>query len=87
VALSDSAGNRFTVKDWARCLADPDSLCRNGETLKADAGVIVSVKKLKIYDKTLAVVVKSQQRGPGLVNLLRSLLPARAIQSVIFVPP
>jgi len=40
VALSDSAGNRFGVKDWARCLADPDSLCSNGETLKADYGVI-----------------------------------------------
>jgi len=81
VALSDSAGNRFGVKDWARCLADPDSLCKNGETLKADAGVIVSVKKLRISSKNLAVVVKSQHRGPGLVNLVRSLMPAKAIRN------
>lgn len=81
VALSDSAGNRFTVKDWARCLADPDSLCSNGETLKADAEVIVSMKKLSISAKNVAVVVKSQHRRPGLVNLLRSLLPARAIRN------
>ncbi len=82
VALSDSSGNCFTIEDWARCLADPISLCSSsGETIKADAGVIVSVKKLKICDKTLAVVVKSQQRGPGFRNLLRSLLPARAIRN------
>lgn len=82
VALSDSAGNRFTVEDWIQCLADPDSLCRsNGETLKADAGVIVSVKKLRISSKNLAVVVKSQHRGPNLGNLLRSLMPARALRN------
>ncbi|MDK1032810.1 MAG: lipopolysaccharide kinase InaA family protein, partial [Planctomycetia bacterium] len=82
VALSDSSGNCFTIEDWARCLADPISLCSSGgETIKADAGVIVSVKKLRISVKNLAVVVKSQHRGPGFVNLLRSLLPARAIRN------
>jgi len=82
VALSDSAGNCFTIEDWARCLSDPISLCdSSGETLKADAGVIVSVKKLKICDKTLDVVVKSRQCGPGCRNLLRSLLPTRAARN------
>ena len=80
VALSDSSGNCFTVADWGRCLEDPISLCSNSdETIKADAEVIVLVKKLGIYDKTLTVIVKSQHRRGGLRNLLRSLLPARAI--------
>jgi len=81
VALSDSAGNCFTIEDWASCLADPISLCDGGETIKADAGVIVSVQKLHICDKTLPIVVKSQQRWPGIRNLLRSLLPAKGIRN------
>ncbi len=82
VALSDSSGNRFTVADWGRCLADPISLCSNSDkTLKSDTSVIVMVKRLGLSDKTVPVVVKSQHRRGGLRNLLRSLLPARAIRN------
>jgi len=80
VALSDSSGNRFTVADWSRCLADPISLCSNGdEIIKADGRTIILVKRLEMPSNTLTVVVKFQHRRLSLKNLLRSLLPARAL--------
>ncbi|MHC5061219.1 MAG: glycosyltransferase family 9 protein [Planctomycetota bacterium] len=82
VALSDSSGNRFTAADWENCLADPNSLCSNSDkTLKIDTDVSVVVKTLLISDKKFAVVVKSQRRRGGIRNLLRSILPARAIRN------
>jgi hypothetical protein len=82
VALSDSAGNSFTAEDWARCLSEPISLCKDGdETIKSDAGTIVLVKKLGISDKNPTVVVKCRHVGPGFKNLCRSLLPPRAIRN------
>jgi len=81
VALSDSDGHSFTAKDWEKCLAKPDSLYQNGEIIKAGEKFIVSVKKLRICDKTLDVVLKSQQCHTGPLNLMRSLLAPRAIRN------
>jgi heptosyltransferase-1 len=82
VALVDSSGNRFGVEDWASCLAEITSLCGHGDRIiKSDAGTVVSVHSLNISDKIFPVVIKTQDMQPGLRNLGRSLLPARAIRN------
>jgi len=79
VALSDSAGNSFTARDWAECLSEPGTLSEEPEhILKADGGTTIVVRNLKIADGNLAFVVKCQHVGGGFKNFCRSLLLPRA---------
>jgi len=82
VALSDSAENRLSPDDWAKCLEKPEMLSANAwKTIKHDDKKPVVVKDVQIGDKQVSVHIKTRRIGPGFRNFCRALLPAKAMRN------
>jgi hypothetical protein len=82
VALTDSAENRLSLGDWARCLENPESLSvKPQKTIKHDDKKPVVVKDIQIGNKQVSVHVKTRRIGPGFRSFCRALLPAKAMRN------
>ena len=82
VGLRDPDGLELTESQWRQCLGDPEKLLEGPiDTLKSDGRNRVIVKELRVGDKKLVVVVKSQRSSVSVRNFLRSFFAARSVRN------
>ena len=82
VVLADSADNRLSPDDWARCLTCPESLTANPQKIiKDDGRNPVIVKKIQIGNKQLTAHIKARHLKPSFRNFCRTLLASKAIRN------
>ena len=82
IALQEPDGAIFAPDDWRSCLKNPPALLADPErTFKAEGTNTVLLKTLRIGDKDISAVVKSQKTASGLKNFVRSIPPPRAVRN------
>ena len=82
IALQEPDGAIFAPDDWRSCLKNPPALLADPErTFKAEGTNTVLLKTLRIGDKNISAVIKSQKTGSGLTNFVRSIPPPRAVRN------
>ena len=82
VALAGPDGTVFDPDDWRQCLKAPSALLAHPDrTLKAEGKNSVLIKTLRIGNRDICAVIKSQKTGTGLKNFARSIPPPRAVRN------
>ncbi len=82
VALAGPEGTVFDPADWRQCLDAPSALLADPDrTLKAEGQNSVLLKTLRIGNRDLRAVIKSQKTGASLKNFARSIPPPRAVRN------
>ncbi|MCD6392845.1 MAG: hypothetical protein J7M40_05000 [Planctomycetes bacterium] len=82
VSLQGPDGAIFAPDDWRSSLKTPPTLLDDPErTLKTEGTNSVLLKTLRIGDKDIRAVIKSQKTGSGLKNFFRSIPPPRAVRN------
>ncbi len=82
VTLRGPDGTVFAPDDWQSCLKTPAALLADPDrTFKAEGTNSVLLKTLRIGDKDIRAVIKSQKTGSGLTDFIRSIPPPRAVRN------
>ncbi len=82
VALRGPEGTVFDPADWRQCLKAPSALLADPDrTLKAEGQNSVLLKTLRVGNRDICAVIKSQKTGTGLKNFVRSIPPPRAVRN------
>lgn len=81
-ALSDTAGNRFTVTGWQECLAEPEDLLSSvDEVKKAEGNRIVAARELEIDAQKVSAVLKAQSGASSLREKIIGIRRSRAMRN------
>jgi heptosyltransferase-1 len=81
--LFDSLGNRFSLPDWEKCLAQPEFLFEDTEQiLKSQNRNRVAVKKLQIGLCQLKAVIKRHSPAAGFREFFRAIRPGKAVRNL-----
>ena len=82
IALRGPDGAVFAPDDWRSCLETPPALLADPErTFKAEGTNSVLLKMLRIGNKEISAVIKSQKTGSTLTDFVRSIPPPRAVRN------
>lgn len=82
LALYKTRENNFSKNGWAQCLSSPDTLFDDVEKiLKIGGQNCVAVKKLKLKNGGIEVVIKRHYAGTGIRYFFRSLRRGRAMRN------